>query len=562
MSKNKYLIIGGVACGPKAASRLRRLDPEAEITIVERGEILSYGGCGMPYFLSGEVKDLKELWSTPIGVPRDSQFFQKVKNIKILDRTLAEKINRAEKNVEVINLETGKPIKLYYDKLVLAVGGTPIIPPIEGKDLNNVFKLNHPFDASKIKEAVDRGKIKNVVIVGGGLIGLEVAEALQKSGIKVTVVEMMDRLLPKMLDKEMSSLLMKDMKANGIDISVSNKVLKFEGDDQGNIKAVVTEKGTIDARLALIAVGVKPNTKLAEDAGLEISETGAIKVNDYLQTSDPNIYAGGDCIDNINLLCNKRVYTPLGDLANIHGRIIANNIAGIQETFTGVLGTSICKVFDFNVGAIGLTEEMARKNNYAVVTVISPGPDKAHFYPTAKTIFIKLVGDRKTGKILGAQIVGPGDVAKRINMLSIGMYYGITAETLAKTDLAYAPPFAPAMDNLITAANIMQNKINGIAKSITPIEVKEKLDQKEDFILLDVRSPKEVENIALPYDNIVYIPLGALREKYHELPKDKEIVIFCKVSLRGYEAQKILEEKGFTNVKFMDGGIVSWPYLN
>ncbi|MDK2823960.1 MAG: hypothetical protein PWQ67_774 [Clostridia bacterium] len=557
---NKYLVIGGVACGPKVAARLRRLDLDAEITIIEKGEILSYGGCGMPYYISDEVHDIKELWSTPVGVPRDVHFFKNVKNIEIMDRTLAQKINRLEKKVEVVKLESGEKMEISYDKLILAVGGTPIEPSIPGKDLNNVYKLNHPYDAEAIKRAVDSGTIKNAVIVGGGLIGLEVAESLTKHGIKVTIVEMLDKVLPKMFDIEMASLLMEDMRTNGVDVLVKNKVLSFEGDDQGNLKAVITEQGTIEAELALISVGVKPNSKLALEAGLEITENGAIKVNNYLQTTDPDIYAGGDCIDNYHLLFRKRVYTPLGDLANIHGRIIANNIAGIKEEFPGILGTTICKVFNFNAGSIGLTEDKARELNYDVVTVIAPGPDKAHFYPTAKTIFIKLVGNKKDGKILGAQIVGPGDVAKRLNMLSLGLYYGITAKEMAKMDLAYAPPFAPAMDNLITAANIMQNKIDGLAKSISMLDVREKLKNKEDFVLLDVRSPKEIEEISLPYKNVVYIPLGMLRQKYKELPRDKEIIIFCKISLRGYEAQRILEEKGFTNVKFMDGGIVSWLF--
>ena len=557
---NKYVIIGGVACGPKAAARLRRLDLDAEITIIEKGEILSYGGCGMPYYISGEVHNLQELWSTPVGVPRDAQFFKKVKNVEIMDRTLAQKINRAEKKVEVVRLETGEVREIPYDKLILAVGGTPVDPPIPGKNLNNVYKLNHPYDAEGIKKAAGAGKIKNAVIVGGGLIGLEVAESLTKLGINVTIVEMMDRVLPKMLDMEMASLLMRDMRANGVKIMVNNKVLSFEGDDQGNLQAVVTEQGTIEAQLALVSIGVRPNSKLAQEAGLEITENGAIKVNEYLQTSDPDIFAGGDCIDNYHLILKRRVYAPLGDLANIHGRIIANNIAGSPEEFPGILGTTICKVFDFNAGSIGLTEERARELGCEVVSVLAPGSDKAHFYPTAKNIFIKLVGRKKDGKIIGAQIVGPGDAAKRLNMLSLGMYYGITAKEMAKMDLAYAPPFAPAMDNLITAANIMQNKMEGIAKSIPLQEVKEKLNKKEDFILLDVRIPQEVEEISLPYENVMYIPLGMLRQKTDLLPRDKEIIIFCKVSLRGYEAQRILEEKGFTNVKFMDGGIVSWPF--
>ncbi|QXM06863.1 FAD-dependent oxidoreductase [Crassaminicella indica] len=559
MSK-KYVVIGGVACGPKAAARLRRLDADAEITIIEKGDILSYGGCGLPYYLSGEVEDLEELWSTPVGVQRDEKFFKNVKNINVLSNTLAEKINRSQKKVEVMDLKTNEKFEIPYDKLVLAVGAVPNKPPIKGIDLNNVFELYHPKDAKKMRGIVEAGKVKEAVIVGGGLIGLEVAEALTKQGVKVTVIEMIDKVLPKMLDVEMSMLLMKDMKKNNVDVLTSTKVLEFEGDSDGNLKAVVTDKGKIDAQLALISVGVRPNIQLAQEAGLEISDNRGIKVNEYFETSDPDIYAGGDCIDNYNLVYNQSLYTPLGDLANIHGRIIANNIHGNKEKFPGTVGTSICKVFDFNVASVGMTEEMAKKKGIDFVTVLAASPDKAHFYPTGKPIFIKLIGERQTGKILGAQIVGYGDVAKRINMVSIGLYYGIKAKDLAKMDFAYAPPFSPAMDNLIVAANIMQNKIDGMAKAVSVMDVKKKLDNKEDFILLDVRGPEEVKTMSLPYENVKYIPLGALRKKYVELPKDKEIIAFCKISLRGYEAQRILEEKGFENVKFMDGGIISWPF--
>jgi NADPH-dependent 2,4-dienoyl-CoA reductase/sulfur reductase-like enzyme/rhodanese-related sulfurtransferase len=559
MSK-KYVIIGGVACGPKTAARLRRLEPDAEILIVEKGQIISYGGCGMPYFISGDVKELKDLWSTPVGVPRTAEYFHLVMNIKVMDKTLATKIDRKAKKVEAFRLEDGAKVELPYDKLILAVGGDPVIPPLPGKDLKNVFTLSHPDDAAAIKEITDSGKIKNAVIIGGGLIGLEVAEALEKAEIKVTVVEMLDRLLPKMLDKEISILLMKNMEKKGITISVSNKVLGFEGDDQGNLSSVNTEKGIFPAELALVAIGVRPNIKLAEDAGLEITENKAIKVNEFLQTCDEDIYAGGDCVDNLHMITGKRVYSPLGDLANIHGRIIANNASGKKEKFPGVLGTGVCKVQNFNIGFIGLTEESARSHGYDVVTVISPGPDRAHFYPEANYIFTKLVGDKKTGRILGAQIVGRGDVSKRINMLSPAISHGATAETLGKMDLAYAPPFAPAMDNIITAANIMENKIAGLAKAVSAQEVKEKLERKEKFILLDVRSAKEVARISLSFDNFKNIPLEELRQNAGVLDPHSEIILYCAVGLRAYEAQLILEEKGFKDVKFMDGGILSWPY--
>ncbi|MDD2234644.1 MAG: FAD-dependent oxidoreductase [Desulfitobacteriaceae bacterium] len=559
MSK-KYLIVGGVACGPKAAARLRRLDSEAEITIVEKGEIVSYGGCGMPYFISGDVKELKSLWTTTAGSIRDKDFFLNEKNIRVFDKTRAEMINRIEKKVEAIRLETGEKVEFSYDKLILAVGGNPAIPPIPGNHLKNIFKLSHPDDAAGIKSAADSKEIKSAVIIGGGLIGLEVTEALEKYGIKITIVEMQDRLLPKMLDKEMSVLLMKNLAKKGISISVSNKVLSFEGNADGNLTAVNTEQGTIPAELALIAVGVSPNKQLAEEAGLEITENGAIKVNEYLQTSDADIFAGGDCVDNLHLISGKRVYTPLGDLANIHGRIIANNICGKQEEFPGIFGTGVIRVLNNNVGFTGLTEEAAGNCGYDVVTVISPGSDRAHFYPGAGFIYTKLVGDQKTGRIIGAQIVGRGDVSKRINMLSAGMYNGLTADNLAVMDLAYAPPFAPALDNLITAANIMQNKLTGLAKTITAKEVKEKLDRKGNFILLDVRTPKEVARNSISYEKSENIPLANLRKDYGKINKNTEIVIYCAVGLRSYEAQLILEEKGFKKVKFLEGGILSWPY--
>lgn len=560
MGNKRYVVIGGVACGPKAASRLRRLEPEAEITIIEKGNILSYGGCGMPYYISGEVEELQELWSTPVGVHRDGHFFQAVKNIKVIDRAIAETIDRENKTVHVVDLQTDKNYEIPYDKLILAVGGVPKIPPIEGIDLNHVFKLNHPFDAEAIKKNVDSGKIKKATIIGGGLIGLEVTEALVKQGVEVTVVEMMERLLPKMLDSEMSALLKQHMRQKGVNVLTGTRVVELVGDDHGELTKVITDRYEVEADMVLFSIGVVPNTQLAADAGLEIDSIGAIQVNEYLQTSDENIYAGGDCIDNLNLVTGKRSYSPLGDLANIHGRIIANNIAGKKEEFRGILGTAICKVFEFNIGSIGLTEEVARSMGHLVEVVLSPAPDKAHFFPGAKPIYVKLIGDTQSGKILGAQVIGSGDVSKRINMVAMGLYNNITVDEMGQLDLAYAPPFSPALDNLITAAHILQNKMNGLAFGISPLAVRDMVERGDDFILLDVRSPKELEEIRLPYENVINIPLGLLRKRIEEIPKGKEIITFCKISLRGYEAQRILQEYGFEQVKFMDGGLAMWPF--
>lgn len=561
MVRKKYVVVGGVACGPKAASRLRRLDPEAQITIVEKGELLSYGGCLLPYYLSGEVKKLSDLWCTPVGVPRDSHFFKAVKNIDVMNRTLAVKINRADKKLETVNLDDGKKSEIEYDELVLATGATPFLPPIKGLESKNVFKLNHPYDAENIKKAVEKGDVKSAVIVGGGLIGLEVTEALVRNGIKVSIVETMDTLLPRMLDRDMALLFQKYLDKKQVGIYTNSCVKEFEADDTGMLRKVITSTGEIEAQLALVSAGVRPNTSLAAEAGLDIQKNGAVRVNEFLQTSDPNIYAGGDCINNWHMIADEEIYMPLGDLANIHGRIIANNIAGTKEEFDGILGTGVCQVFDYNISAVGLTEAAAAEKGYAPVSVIVPDMDRSKFLPGAGLIYIKLVADRNTQEILGAQITGCGDVTKRTDALSVGMSYAMTAEDLSQLDLAYAPPFSPALDCLITAGNVLRNKLNGPAKSINPLEVKEKIDNDEDFIFLDVRSGAEVEKDGfIDVKQWVHIPLGEMRQRYGELPKDKEIITLCKISLRGYEAQRILDEHCYKNVKFMDGGNLAWPF--
>ncbi len=337
-------------------------------------------------------------------------------------------------------------------------------------------------------------------------------------------------------------------------------MIKFEGDESGNVKKVVTNKNELDADMVLMAIGVRPNIELAKNAGLEIGESGAIFVNEYLQTSDPSIYAGGDCAENTNLLTGKKVYAPMGSVANKHGRIIADHIIGNPVSFPGILQTGICKVCEYNVGRTGLSEKDASALGFDVETVISPAPDRPHFYPGNQPIIIKLVADKKTKKILGVQVIGPGDVAKRVDVVGTALTFGATAEQLSSIDLAYAPPFSPALDNIITAAHVMMNKLSGLARGVSPLYVKERLDNNDDFILLDVRSPDEYNSIHIEHPNVKLIPLGKLREEAKNLPVDKEIIAFCKISLRGYEAQRILDGYGFKDVKFMDGGVLAWPF--
>jgi len=556
----KVVIVGGVAVGPKTAARLRRLNPEAEITIVEKGKVLSYAGCGMPYYVSGDVAESKNLMDTPAGVIRDSLFFLNVKGITVLDRTLAEKIDRKGKTVSVVHLETGESKNLPYDKLILATGGSPIELPIQGKELNYVFRMWQPEDALSMREFIHEKKPKKAVIIGAGLIGIEMTEALAKQGVLVTVLEMLPFVLPGLLDEEIAAYLARYLRLKRVDVRCGTRVTRIEGDDQGNAQKVITEKGEIPADMVLIAVGVRPNSKLAKEAGLEVGDMGDIKVNEYLQTSDPDIYAGGDCVRNIHLLTEKPMFAPMGSTANKHGRVIANNIMGYREKFKGILGTVVVKVFDYNVGKSGLTESQAREAGFEVVTTLIPSSDIPHYYPTKKPLLLKLIADRKTRKLLGIQGAGPGEVVKRIDVLATAMTFGATIDDLPSIDLGYAPPYSTAIDIAAHAANVLRNKIDGVAPFLAPKEVKEMADRGEDFLWLDVRSPEEYKEKRIEDPRVKLVPLGMVRRRLQELPRETRVVTLCKAGLRAYEAQTILAGAGFMDVRVMDGGLEAWPY--
>jgi NADPH-dependent 2,4-dienoyl-CoA reductase/sulfur reductase-like enzyme/rhodanese-related sulfurtransferase/anti-sigma regulatory factor (Ser/Thr protein kinase) len=551
----RIVIVGGVAAGPKVASKIIRLCQDAEVTIVEKGKLLSYAGCGLPYYVSGVVQDQKELMCTPVGTVRDPVFFQNVKNVKVLNETEAIEVDRANKRVRVRDLVSEQESWLDYDKLVLGTGAKPVVPPIPGTDLDNVFTLQGVHDAEGIRTALSEEKARDVVIVGGGLIGVEITEALVQRGCRVTIMEMMPQIL-RVLDPDMVRLVEQHMESHGVRVLPNTKLERIEGDE--SVTAVQTSAGRIAADMVVLAIGVRPNVTLAEAADLEIGSTGAIKVNDRMQTSDPNIYAAGDCVECNDLMTGKPCFVPLGSTANKQGRVAAVNICGGQDHFPGVLGSTVCKVFDFCVARTGLSESAAKREGYNIVTVLAPAPDKAHFMPEAKVLMLKLIADQDTRKLLGAQAVGPGAGDKRIDVVAMALTAGMTVDQLANADLCYAPPFAPAMDNIITAANVARNKMDGYMEGVAPTEVYRMLQEKEDFVLLDVRSPQEYDQVRLP--GATLIPLGSLRGRLDELPKDKEVVAFCKISLRGYEAALILKAAGFKKVRVLDGGLAMWPF--
>ncbi|MBP8129060.1 MAG: FAD-dependent oxidoreductase [Candidatus Hydrogenedentes bacterium] len=554
-SSRSIVVIGGVAAGTKAASRVARLDPAAQVTVIEKGAHFSYAGCGLPYYVMDLVPEQKALLSTPAGVVRDAGFFAKVKNIAIRSRTEAVAIDREQRRVRVRDLNTQEETWVGYDTLVLATGARPVAPPLPGMDLENVTPVHHLNDAERIKALLGSGAGREAVIIGGGLIGVEMAEALVERGCRVTLVEMLPQVLA-MLDWDMAKLVEQHMAAKGVRVLTGARVMRLQG--EGRVTGVVTNEGEYPAGLVIVAVGVRPNAELAKAAGLTVGALGGITVDAQMRTSDPHIYAAGDCVENTNLLTGKPCLAPLGSTANKQGRVVANNICGAADTFPGVLGSAVCKVFDFCVARTGLSMAQAQTGGRDVVSVIAPGPDKPHYMPAAKPIILKLVVEKMTRKLIGAQAVGPGAGDKRIDVAAMAITAGMTVDQLAKTDLCYAPPFSPAMDNIITAADVARNKLDGVFQGVSAAEVKEKLDLGDDFILLDARSPGEFREMRLPRS--VNIPLGALRARHGELSKDKEIVTFCKVSLRGYEAALILKAAGFQRVRVLDGGIAAWPY--
>jgi len=386
------------------------------------------------------------------------------------------------------------------------------------------------------------------------------AEALVAQGMEVSVVEALDWVLPALLDFESAAYVEKHLREKGVELLLGQSLTGFEGNKEGRVSRVITGKTKLEADLVLLAIGVKPNTGLAKDAGLDIGNTGGIAVNPHLQTSDPDIYAGGDCVENVHLVTGQKILAPLGSTANKHGRVIGTNITGGDETFPGVLGTSIAKVFDYNVGRVGLSQSQAEKAGYEVITSLVPGYEYATYYPKGKEIMVKLVAEKSTNRLLGGQVVGPGDTAKRVDVLATALSFSATADDLANTDLAYAPPYNSALDPLHNAANVIRNKQSGLARTLTLMEVNNKLQRGDDFIFLDVRSPGEWEAYRIEAPQAKLLPLRELRRKLGKLPRDAEIVIFCHTSVRAYQAQRILDGADFKNVKFMDGSIAAWPY--
>lgn len=556
MSK-RVVIVGGVAAGMKTAARLRRLDAEAEIIVLERGPQLSYGACGFPYFISGEVKSMDSFDHTPQGALRDSNYFAAVKGIDARCGCNVQKIDRVQKCVHY--MEKGELKQLSYDVLVLATGSTPVKLPLPNADASGIHSFWFPWDVEAVDKEIAEGGVKDVVIIGAGFIGLELAEAFVRRGLHTSVLEQQDRLLPQLLDEDMAALLLRDTKNPLLDIYLEERAGAFIV-EKGKVSGVQTDKRVIPAQLVIVAVGVRPNVELAREAGLVIGPSGCIAVNEYLQTSDDAIYAGGDCAENTHRVSGAKVFVPMGSTANKHGRVIADNICGARKKYPGVLGTAACRFFAQETGATGLNERTARQAGIDFASVVVPGSDRLGYMPGVGRIVLKLLAEKSSGRVLGAQAVG-ASVAKRIDTLAAAISLGATLEDLSGLDLAYAPPFNTPIENIATAANVLQNKLDGQLRSINPVDF-EKNRTQENYLFVDVRTPAEVaaKRIAgIP--SRVNLPLDTLRTAdISKMDKEQKIVTACQIDLRGYEAEVILRVRGFQDVYSLEGGMSGWPY--
>ena len=551
MGQPKIVIVGGVAGGASAAAKARRCSEEAEIIMFEKGPDIAYANCGLPYYLSGVIDNRDNLL-----IVTKKRFYQRFR-VDVRTHREVVKIDRGRKVVTVQNVETGAVEEESYDRLILSPGSSPVIPPLPGVDLPFIFTFKTLEDMDRIYQFVQERRPRKAVIVGGGLIGMEVMENLELKGLKVSIVEKLDQILP-FLDWDMAELVRQYAEPKGVKFYLSQGLKAIE--NRNGSAVVHTEAGkTVKADLVILSLGIKPNVALAKEAGLEIGETGGVKVNEFMQTSDPDIFAAGDCVESIHRVTGTPFLTPMGSAANKQGRAAGANALGRKIAVKGFLGTVILKVFDLTIAKTGLSEAEARRAGFdPLVTFIHPG-HIARYYPGSKPLHIKTITDNASGRLLGGQVIGKEGVDKRIDVLATAIYHRMPLEELLQLDLAYAPPYSAARDPVVIAGAIGQNFFEGDWIPITPTGLHEKLENRGNMTLIDVRSRKEcLKEGMIP--GAIHIALDHLRDRIDQLDKDRETVVYCATGLRSYLATRILMQKGFTRVKNLTGGIMSWVY--
>lgn len=532
----KVLVIGGVAAGTKTAAKLKRENRDLDVTLITKGENISYAGCGLPYYIGGVIENKSDLI---VNTPKS---FSDLTQVEVKTGIEALSIDRNEKIVNAMNLNNNEEVKFNYDKLVIATGADPVKPPIEGIDLEGVYYMRTPNDAIAVREVVENDNVKRAVVVGGGFIGLEVAENLHEMRVKTTLVEAMDHIMPG-FDDEVCSYVEDELMENGIMVLTGERLISIEGDNK--VKKVRTDKRAMKADIIVMAVGIRANTKIASDCGLELETNKTIKVNEYMQTNDEDIYAVGDCVTVKNILSGKPVWSPMGSSANKEGRCLAKTISGEKTPFNGVLGTGIVKLLNLNAARTGLTEKDAKNLGYEVESVIVPIDDKAHYYPDSKMIIIKLIADKNSKRVLGAQIFGEGNVDKQIDIVATAITFNATISDLQNLDLAYAPPFSTAIHPLGHVANVLLNKIDGAVKIV---RYNDFVENQEDYKLADVNKKPQLEGIP-------FIDLATLNGKLDEFEYDDKILLVCARGKRAYLAYNRMKHFGYKDVQILEGGL-------
>ena len=525
----KNIIIGGVAGGATAAARLRRLDEKAEIIVLERGEYVSFANCGLPYYIGGVITDREDLTlQTP-------ESFKKRFNIDVRVFNEAVKIKPDTKTVIVKNLRTGETYEETYDNLILSPGAEPIQPNIEGADGSNVFTLRNIPDALKIKQYIDTAKPHSAVVIGGGYIGVEMAENLVEAGLKVSIVELADHLIAP-LDFDMAAEVHRYIKSKGIYLHLNNGVKAINGN------TVILQNGEITANMIIMSVGVRPETAIAKECGIVLNQRGSIVVNNKMQTNLPNIYAIGDAVEVEDFITKKPAFIPLAGPANKQGRIAADNIAGYESVYTGTQGSAVLKLFDMTVATTGLNEKSATAAGIDYDKTYTYSASHATYYPGAAQMAIKALWDKQTLKIIGAQIVGFDGVDKRMDVLAAAIRFGAKITDLATLELCYAPPFGSAKDPVNMLGFVAENIVSGKLKQFFWHDV-ENLPRDGSVFLLDTRTPFEVMQGKI--DGFVNIPLDSLRQRINEIPKDRPVYVHCHSGLRSYLACCILTGNGY-----------------
>jgi len=548
--KKKIVVVGGVAGGAGAATKARRVDEAAEIIMFERSGYVSFANCGLPYHIGGQIPERSNLFLV------SPDRFKKWYNIDARINNEVIKIDRANRKVHVKNHITGETFWETYDKLIISTGGSSVKPKVPGIELENIYNLWTVVDMDNILQALASSATKKVTVIGAGFVGLEMVEAFVDRGLEVTLIEKDKQILPA-IDHEMTKKLVSQLEEKNVKIILGQGVANFEGKDGRVVKAVLENGDSVETDLVVVSVGVKPNLQLLEDADIKTGTTGGVVVNDYMQTNDPHIYAAGDIVESTHLVTGKKVRVPLAGAANKQGRIAGANAAGGKLKFKGVLGTFIVKIFDMAAAKTGLSEkELANEN---IDYFISYSATKSHsgYYPGAEWMVIKLLVEKGTGRLLGAQIVGAKGVDKRIDILATAIYANLTVEDLENLDLAYAPPFSLAKDPVIIAGMVAANLMRGEVETININEFNDWLEKGEEMQVVDCRSISDIDMMGRISDDDEIMPVDEVREWFGDLDKDVPIVIYCGIGYRSYLAYKILKHHGF-NVRSLSGGYSAW----